>query len=321
MFQLSFDIPPSEKKIGLDASIFLQGSCFSDEIGTRLLANKLDVLSNPFGTIFNPVSLLQVLTSVPKPDRIVESQGVYYHWDAHGKIAGRTAQEVQERLEKTFEEQRAFLSECKWLILTLGSALVYEWSDGSLVANCHKRPAKEFKKRFLSSAEIIAAFEQAKDAIRELNPHVQFILTVSPVRHLRDGLIANNRSKSILIEATHALASAHEDIAYFPSYEIVMDELRDYRFFKPDFAHPSEQAVDYVWERFQQTYFTAEDRETINQWSKLRKALEHRPFYPQTAAHKGFLESTLEKLEVLNQSLDVTAEIRKIREQLQQFKK
>ena len=316
MFKIPFDIPPSEKKINIHDSILLLGSCFSDEIGQRLSESKFKVVSNPFGTIYNPHSILDVLTDKIEDEDVVESQGVFFHWDAHSILSGISEADLIKKVEQAKIETQAFLKEAKWLIITLGTAIIYELSNGKVVANCHKVPSKSFKKRFLKQEEITDQFEGLINHLRVINPDMQILLTVSPVRHIRDGLIENNRSKSILIDVVHSLVETHHNVGYFPSYEILIDELRDYRFYADDMVHPSKQSIDYVWESFMATYFDEDTQDLQKEWQKLKSALNHRPFHPETEKHQKFLASTLQKLETLNEKLDVSVEIEQIRSQI-----
>lgn len=316
MFKLNFDIPKSEDKIQLTDAIYLMGSCFSDEIGLLLEDNKFNSLSNPFGTIYNPVSLFKLLRNGAQPDNLVENQGVFYHWDAHGSISGLSSKEVGDSFKKQAELSSEYLKQSNWLIITLGTAIVYELNDGSIVANCHKVPSSSFKKRFLKQDEITAEFNHLHSYLTEAKPELNVIFTISPVRHIRDGLKENNRSKSILIDAVHEIVETHKSVSYFPSYEIVMDELRDYRFFKSDMIHPSDEAIHYVWKRFIDTYFNDESKVFLEDWEKLKAAIKHRPFQPQSNAHQQFLKKTLNKLEKLNEKVNMSVEIEQLKGQL-----
>lgn len=316
VFKLDFNIRESSNKISIKDKSLLLGSCFSDEIGSKLTDNKLQSLSNPFGTIYNPYSIFKLIANKAKANDIIESQGVYYHWDAHGEISGLSGAETISFFEKRNNETQTFLEKCKWLIITLGTAIVYENQAGHIVANCHKVPAKNFKKRFLNQDEITKQFASLHSHLLDINPLLNIVFTVSPVRHIRDGLIENNRSKAILIDAIHIITSQHKNTYYFPSYEIVMDELRDYRFFKTDRIHPTEEATDYVWNQFIQTYFDSEAKDFLQEWSKVKAAIHHRPFQPKSASHQAFLKSSLGKLQKLNEKVDLSVEIAQVRQQL-----
>lgn len=317
MFKLKFDIPVSPKKINLKDKLYLSGSCFSDEIGELLLVNKFTSFSNPFGTIYNPISIFKLLRNESVGNHITESQGVFYHWDCHGQISGLTQSEAQHSFSEQLNESNDFLKKSNWLIITLGTSIVYRLkSTNQIVANCHKIPSSEFHKEFLSTEEIIDDFNKTFNYLRNQIPNLNVILTVSPVRHVKDGLIENNLSKSILLAAVHDIVLGQDKVSYFPSYEIVIDELRDYRFYKKDMIHPSEEAVEYVWNRFAETYFDQETTNFLKEWSKIKSALQHKPFQPGSSKHQQFLSNTLDQLDKLNDLIDTSVEKEMIQKQL-----
>ena len=316
MFKITFDIPESEEKISLKDPILLIGSCFSSEIGEKLLQAKFTTLSNPFGTIYNPHSIFKLLKSESDKNNVIESQGVYYHWDAHGAIYGLSVEDTTQVFEDRIRESQTYLKSTKWLIITLGTAIVYELDSKEIVANCHKVPTKNFKKRFLTQKEIINQFETLHSYLGNLNPELQIIFTVSPVRHIKDGLVENNRSKAILIESVHEILSQNDNVSYFPSYEILIDELRDYRFYKEDMIHPSPQASSYIWDKFCETYFDTETTAFLKEWNGILSALNHRPFQVKSESHQKFLKNTLQKLMRMNEKVDLSVEIARLRKQI-----
>lgn len=314
MFKLTFDIPTSEKKISLRDPVYLTGSCFSDSIGEKLSLHKFKTLSNPFGTLYNPISIFKTLSTKLDPTHSIESQGVFYHWDCHGKISGLTKGELHDSVSHVSDNSLSFLENANFSIITLGTSFVYKLnSSGNIVANCHKLPSDNFSKFILSMDEITDSF---KDLHETLKKNLTIIFTVSPVRHIRDGLVENNLSKAILIESVHELVSRYENVYYFPAYEIMNDELRDYRFFANDMVHPSPQAVDYIWEKFIQCYCDTETLKFMSGWNKIMSALQHTPFQPKSKEHQKFLNKTLEKLNELGKEVDVTREIETIENQL-----
>ena len=317
MFKLNFDIPRSKETIHIKDPLYLIGSCFSDEIGQRLLINKFEAISNPFGTIYNPTSIFKLMRGEFRPENIIESQGVYYHWDCHGEIAGLSPEELNERFLICQEQSKAFLQKTKWLIITLGTSYIYRLkSTDQVVANCHKVPQKEFAKELLTTESIIEDFNQTMNFLKSINKGLQIIFTVSPVRHVRDGLVENNRSKGILINATQQIVDNYDNCSYFPSYEIMIDELRDYRFYRRDRIHPSEEAVDYIWDRFIKTCFDEESQHFLEEWKKVKSALNHRPFNPKSEAHQYFIKKTLDQLNQLNELVDVSVEKESLEKQL-----
>lgn len=313
MFKLNFNVPPSSTKVNIKDPILLIGSCFSDEIGEKLGQAKLKVKSNPYGTIYNPYSIFKLLADQINEDDTVESQGVNFHWDTHGDMSALSKDELQSLLNKKRSETQSYLRNTKWLVITFGTAIVYEHKDSGIVANCHKIPQSQFTKRYLNQQEIIEQFAQLHSC---LSQNINIIFTISPVRHIRDGLIENNRSKSILIDAIHQIARSYENVQYFPSYEILIDELRDYRFYDRDMIHPNPQAIDYIWNVFSETYFDKETQDFLKEWSKVRAAINHRPFQSDSESHQKFLRSTLEKLKSLNEKVDLSVEINQVSKQL-----
>lgn len=316
-FKLNFPIPTSEEQIQFSDGIYLMGSCFSDEIGALLTKYKLNVLSNPFGTIYNPASICQLLTQTLDLGNLVEHEGIHYHWNTHGKISGLNKEEVQDRLQKAIHNSNQHLQQSNWLIITLGTSWVYRHrSSGEIVANCHRIPNNEFSKELMTVEAIIQQLENLYETLSSRYPTLNFIFTVSPVRHLKDGVIENNRSKARLIEAVHTVIHKYRKAYYFPSYEILMDELRDYRFYEQDLSHPNSLAVNYIWERFSETFFAPSTISTIGQLDGIFTALNHRPFHFKSAAHQRFLKVTLEKMEKMNEAIDLSVEMKTLKAQI-----
>ncbi|MFK7951344.1 MAG: GSCFA domain-containing protein [Ekhidna sp.] len=317
MFKLNFDIPQSEKKITLKDQIYLIGSCFSDEIGSLLKENKFSSLNNPFGTLYNPHSICKLIRNESSGNEIIDSQGVFYHWDSHGQVSGLDESEVISSFENALKQSDKALKEVNWLVITLGTGLVYRLkATNEIVANCHKIPSNQFSKELLTTNSIVDDFKKTIDYLKGINPELNILFTVSPVRHVKDGLVENNLSKSRLISAVHELVNNHSHLHYFPSYEIMMDELRDYRFYKKDMIHPSEEAVEYVWKKFSDTYFDQEALSFLSEWQKIKSALHHKPFQPHSDKHQQFLKNTLLQLEKLNDLVDISVEKQMLQEQL-----
>ena len=317
MFYLPFDIAVSEKKIGYSNHIVLLGSCFADAVGDRMLANKFQVVSNPFGTIYNPISQFKILRGEINENRIIENQGIYYHWDAHSKVSSLKEEDLLTLINEKQKEIQSELQRANWLIITFGSAFAYHpKSTGDLVANCHKRAAGEFQKVLLTTEAITTKFEKMIKHLAELNPNLNIILTVSPVRHTRDGLVENNRSKARLIEACHSIIESYDRCSYFPAYEILLDELREYRFYAKDKVHPSSEAIDYIWKRFTETYFDKKTHEFLKKWSSIKSALAHRPFHSESDQHQTFLKNTIQELRVLEDDVDISTELSLLEGQL-----
>ncbi|MEP5611741.1 MAG: GSCFA domain-containing protein [Cyclobacteriaceae bacterium] len=315
MFKLNLDIPPSSSRISLEDKIYLTGSCFSDEIGARLSTSKFDNIHNPFGTLYNPLSIFKTLRGDLDPSNTIENQGVFYHWDYHGKISSLSDEDLEKKVVSSLSASNNFLANSKYLIVTLGTSFVYELNETSqVVANCHKVPASKFRRRLLDKDEIVQSFGSLHE---KLNPNLTIVFTVSPVRHAKDGLVENNLSKAILLQAVHQTVNDYENVEYFPAFEIMNDELRDYRFFAEDMVHPSQQAVDYIWQKFSDVYFDDNLKAFIQDWAKIRHAINHKPFQPKSAQHIDFVKRTISKLHQLGDRVDVSHELETLQSQLQ----
>ena len=310
-----FQIPPSVHKIGLSSSVFTIGSCFAEVVGNQLKNTKLNVESNPYGTLFNPLSIFKILEMSlgmrALDERLfVQNQGLWFHYDFHSSFWGNTKDELQEKSKRSFQP-------ADFLVITFGTAFAYRLHEPpTYVANCHKMPSNLFEKDLLSVKDICKAFAPLHQNLLKANSNLQIILTVSPVRHTRDGIPQNAVSKSILRAACHYLEADFENVSYFPSYELMMDDLRDYRFYKPDLIHPNEVAEKYIFEKFAETYFDDALKQFKETWQGIQKDLAHKPFNPESAAHQQFLQNLLGKLEHLTKVIDVSEEMATVRQKL-----
>jgi len=320
-FRTQLEPSLSKAKFSLEHNIFSIGSCFADTMGQRLSTNKFNTLSNPFGIIFNPVSIAELLdlcltNQQPSEDLYLESGGVHSHYLFHSSFSGLSKQEVALKIQGALSSTKSFLQKSNWLILTLGTAMVYQRiSDGRVVANCHKQPAAQFVKRILSRKEILSSLTPVFEQLRQLNPKMNILLTVSPVRHSKDTLEVNSASKAVLRLVCETLRQK-EFVHYFPSFEIVMDDLRDYRFFESDLVHPNKQAQDYIWDIFQTTYFDPETRSIVDNWVNISSKLNHKPFHPSSQNHQLFLTKLIKSLADISSKIDVTEEIEKVKKQI-----
>lgn len=318
-FRTELKVSPASARIGLKNTILTQGSCFSDAIGERLSTHKLKALVNPFGVIYNPESihkalLYSIYNEALPPHTFLKHGDLHVNFDFHSEFSALTQQELSTRLNNAVGATHYFIKEADWLLITYGTAWIYERRDtGEIVANCHKLPAANFSKSLMSTQAIVASFARFFEALKKLNANIRIIVTVSPVRHLRDTLELNSVSKSILRVACHEVSAQFADVEYFPAFEMMVDDLRDYRFYKSDMLHPTGQAEDYIWEKFMERYFSQALRDFVKQWSTVLSALQHRPFHPGTAAHQQFLHETLKKLEALSSQVDVREEMSRIR--------
>ncbi|HLT73518.1 MAG TPA: GSCFA domain-containing protein [Ohtaekwangia sp.] len=323
-FRTTVSIPPSRHLLQLKDAFLTAGSCFSDAIGNRLRDYKFQVLVNPFGTLYSPLAIHKALsyaaaTAFPADETYLQNGDVYLNFDFHSSFSALDETTLRSRIENSVVSTHAQLKTARVLIITYGTAWLWEKKDsGEPVANCHKMPSAHFNKRLLTGDEILASFDSLFNQLKQVNPSIRIILTVSPVRHIRDTLPLNQVSKSLLRVACHHLADKYEDVEYFPAYEIMMDDLRDYRFYKPDMIHPTEQAEDYIWMRFIETYLTDDARRFIERWKAIRSALHHKPFHPTSSGHKIFLKDILEKLKEVESIVNVDEELKLINAQLDQ---
>lgn len=318
--EITPDVSPTQIKLG--DQILTTGSCFSDAIGNQLKKNKLNALVNPFGATYNPhsihKSLQYTLHNQPAPPHtFVESQGVYLNYDFHSAFSSLSKANTEASIANTIGITHHFLKSAQWIFITYGTAWVYQRNDTKeIVANCHKIPANHFTKYLLSQKKVIESFDSFYADLKTFNPDCNIILTISPVRHLKDTLPLNNVSKSVLRLACQTLTEKHHDVHYFPSYEIMMDDLRDYRFYKSDMIHPSEEAEVYIWNKFTDCFFNEESKEFVQKWKSIQMALSHKPFHPQSDGHQSFLRNILLELEAINNIVNVEEEIRHIQSQI-----
>ena len=275
--QTIVDIKPSEWKIGYEDKILMVGSCFSDEIGALMQQRGLQVTCNPFGTLYNPISIANALNLQSPIFNLQFHDGLWHSMFHHGAFSRPTEQETCAAVAESIETMQRALNEANVVIVTFGTAWVYEM-NGEVVGNCHKLPEKEFTRRRLSVEEIVAAWQP----ILAQYPDKHWLFTVSPIRHIKDGLHENQLSKATLLQAVEQMVNGkwtNGTLQYFPSYEILLDELRDYRFFADDLVHPSSMAVNYIWERFADTFCTPQTRNEMTLRLKEWKRSQHIPLH------------------------------------------
>ncbi|MFL5728087.1 MAG: GSCFA domain-containing protein [Cytophagaceae bacterium] len=322
MFRTEISINPSPFRIDHRSKFFTIGSCFSDVMGEKLLENKFRTLVNPFGTVFNPHSIFSLLNASlgkdnPFEDDSVESNGIWYNYHFHSEVSALSRKELNDTIHKKLTFASDFLKQTKVLTITFGTAFVYKLqSNQHLVCNCHKQPSALFSRELLSAEQISNAFHAFYEKLIRFNPDLKIILTVSPVRHIKDTIPLNSLSKSILRLACHEISDKHEDISYFPAYEIMMDDLRDYRFYKKDMIHPSEVAEEYIWDKFCDTYIEPSSLDFMKEWAGIRKALDHKAFHPESASHQAFIRETIRKIKSLSSQADLSAELSQLENQL-----
>jgi hypothetical protein len=293
-FHLNFQPAVSSNKIDHQQGMLLIGSCFSEHIGNRLLDLKFNVHSNPFGIVFNPKSIASTIRRIIEKDYfdandVFEKEGVFYSLEAHSLVKGETQLELLDILNKSIDFWYDKLKSATWLTITFGSAFAYQHIEQhKIVANCHKLPQALFEKTLLKANDIIVDFNDLIQKLKEFNANLKIVFTVSPVKHLRDGVVENSVSKAILIQSIHQLINYQKHCVYFPAYELVNDDLRDYRFYESDMAHPNKQAIDYVWKRFSEAYFSESTTAINEKVYQIHQAYNHRLFNQTTSSSVKF---------------------------------
>ena len=312
----SVHIPKITFTVPHNAPIFLIGSCFTENIGNKLNENKFDIFTNPTGIIFNPISVVNTLKSVFEnrkytDDDLKNHNNKWISFEHHGSFSSFNKETCLTEINESITNAHQHLKKSKTIFITLGSAWVYEYEGIGVVANCHKIPNKQFTKRLLSVKEILSAFEQIIDELKDF----EVVFTVSPVRHAKDGLHENNLSKATLLLAINNLVEQQSNFHYFPTYELVIDELRDYRFFKDDLVHPTELAVNFVWEKFMNCFFDGATQSLIEEIQKIKQAATHKPYHFESAQHQQFVKKQIGLMNDLSKKhnyLNFKAEIEQI---------
>ena len=304
-------IPISKSKYPIDYSskITSIGSCFAENIGEKFQYFKFQSTTNPFGIIFNPVSIENLISRVVNKQLFTENDIFFYNdlwhcFEVHSEISHPDKETFLTTLNLIIEQSNSQIIQSTHLIITYGSAWVYRNKlSKKIVANCHKVPQNQFDKEILSAETIQKSIQNTINLIEKVNPTCNFLFTVSPVRHIKDGFVENQRSKAHLITAIHNSQHITRNTNYFPSYEIMIDELRDYRFYTEDMLHPSKTAIDYIWERFVETHIDETSYPIIEEVASIQKGLAHKPFNPNSKSHQHFLENLNHKIECLQKKI------------------
>ena len=302
---LDVEIKPPPNRITYSDKIFLIGSCFTEHIGRRLEELKFPVLQNPNGILFDPASVCKSLNSYINLTQYYKKDLFYLNelwqsWNHHSQFSGMNAIDVITNINKSQQQANEHLQKATWLIITLGSSYLYQLTDqNQSVANCHRAPANWFKKYLQTTDETVIALEDTIQKLRNFNPLINIVFTISPVRHIRDGVVENNRSKARLIEAVHTVTEKCSNAWYFPAYELVIDILRDYRFYDIDLVHPNYAATEFVFDKFQQNFISPDTQELMEEIKKISNGYKHKPFQPETESHQSFLRGTLEKVKAI----------------------
>ena len=301
------DLPNDFPRITHRDRLMLLGSCFASHMGERLSRGKFCCDVNPYGVLYNPLSISAALREMVA-GKVYTADGLFFHngcWHSpmhHGDFSSSSAEETLRRINMRLQQASDTVRQLDWLLLTLGTAWVYEDREtGSIVGNCHKLPERCFVRRRLSVDEIVRDYVSLFSGLFARLPHLRVLFTVSPIRHVRDGLHANQLSKATLLLAVEQICQAFPgQVFYFPAYEIVLDELRDYRFYADDLVHPSGKAVDYVWERFVKVCVSSESLQIMEESENISRMLQHKPFRPESEEYKRFLGQIVLKIERLN---------------------
>jgi GSCFA family len=304
-FRTTLSIPKPTFEISYGTPLMMLGSCFTENIGTRLQSLHLPVLINPFGIVYNPVSMVNSVNYLMTDDMfsekdIFKESDLWHSWQHHSRFSSPVKAEILRGINIELSSARSHFLKTKTLILTLGTANVFiEKKSNQVVNNCHKVPSHFFDKQRLSVEEVISNLKFVFEKIFIQNADCQIVMTVSPIRHLRDGLIENNRSKAVLLLACAELSDLFPNVHYFPAYELVIDDLRDYRFYAPDMMHPTEQAIDYIWQHFTDTFFTEKTKMIAEEVQKINLMKQHRPLHPNTEGYQQFVNNLQQKIDFL----------------------
>lgn len=309
-FRTQIPILKSNSQIDYNSKVLSVGSCFAENMAAKFDYFKFQNETNPFGIIFNPVSIEKLFKRIAQQDFFGEKD-VFFHnerwhsFEVHSDLSNSDRQELLESLNKAVQETYKQLKEATHIIITYGTSWIYRSLESNeIVANCHKVPQKQFSKELLSAEVIHKSIQNTIELIQRLNPNINFIFTISPVRHIKDGFVENQLSKSHLFTALHsALKTEHYKLntEYFPSYEIMMDELRDYRFYNEDMLHPNQIAIDYIWKLFSENYISETSFSVMKEVDEIQKSLRHRSFNPESEQHQKFLAKLQQKINALRE--------------------
>jgi len=309
-FKLTLDAKPSNHTIVYGDKLMLIGSCFTENIGAKFKTHLFELSENPYGILFNPVSVINTLTEI-MDRRVYQANDLFQHnelwhsWNHHSRFSAIEQKDALENINSSIVAAHYFLKSANQLVITLGSAWLYHLtneaplSQGQVVANNHKGPINWFYKSLMQPNVLIKNLHDLVHRLQAFNPNLHITFTISPVRHLREGLIENNRSKAVLIHAVHELVNQCNGVDYFPAYEYVMDDLRDYRFYAEDLVHPNFAASGYVWDKLVETYMDPKTQAIMKQVAELQLAMNHKPFFTGSVEHQKFLHACIQKTETL----------------------
>jgi hypothetical protein len=313
-FRFEFEIKKLPQPITHRHKILLMGSCFTENIGEKLEKYKFTTLQNPNGILFNPVSVTEALTDYIEARSFTEKDLFHYNegwhsWKHHSRFSAIYTNEALQKINTAVITAHNFLKQADYVIITLGSSWVYLLTDkalnapvGSVAANNHKGPANWFNRKLLTSEDVLGALENVIHRLSLFNPNIKIIFTISPVRHLREGAVENNRSKATLIQAVHHLVDKFDRLYYFPAYELVIDDLRDYRFYAEDLVHPNYFATQYVWEKLVTACMDERTKALMEEIHSINLACQHKPFNSLSEQHRRFLNASMQKAKALQEA-------------------
>ena len=311
-FRTNIQLQAERNQIDYNSKLLLIGSCFSENIYKKLDYFKFNAFSNPFGILFNPIAIESLITNAinkkPYSEKDIFQLNERWHcFDAHSDLSAESKTELLQNLNTEIKSTNQQIATATHLIITLGTSFVYRFIENDfIVGNCHKVPQKKFLKELLTVEDITASLENICSLIKDINPTVNIIFTVSPVRHLKDGFIENSQSKAHLLAAIHQLTDKRNQLYYFPSYEIMFDDLREYRFYNSDMIHPNETAINYIWEQFKHVWINGKTIAIQKEIDTIQKGLAHKPFNPNSEQHKKFLADLQQKITSLKNNYNIT---------------
>ncbi len=317
-FRTIVKIPSYSFTISYTDKILLFGSCFAEHIGNKLLEHKFDVNINPFGILYNPMSINSALNDllnkkIYTEKDLLQQNDIFHSFSHHSRFSSTDMKTCLNTINESLEKAYNDLQNSNFLLITFGTAYVYYLKENnSVVSNCHKLSEKLFIRKRLNINNIVENYTILINKLKAINPSLNIIFTVSPIRHWKDGAHNNQLSKSILLLAIEQLQEEFENVNYFPSYEIIMDELRDYRFYADDMLHISDFAISYIWKQFSASLLSTETQEKMQQWEKIRKALTHKPFNQNSKEYQLFIQKNIEilnNLKTLYPNLDIDKEL------------
>ena len=317
-FHLQFPVHPFKEKLKYPDKILFIGSCFAENIGDIFQQYKFKTLINPHGILYNPLSIAVAIQRYIKNKPVAEeelflSNECWSSWEHHSCFSGPDKKQLLSDINKNISLAHEQIKSSEWLFITFGSAFIYTLKESNqLVGNCHKLPQAKFTKHLLVIDKIVEEYNLLINQLKEINPRLKIVFTISPVRYTRDGVVENNRSKARLTEAAHRLVEENVNAFYFPAYELVIDDLRDYRFYKEDLVHPNQLAITYVFEKLADALFNEETKQIFGKIKDIITAQQHKPFNQDTIAHRKFKTVYFERCQLLQNEysfLDFTNEI------------